>query len=203
MSFRSNIDLIIDENQRSFIQKYNGIQHTHPFEDIGRIFHELVLIPSLFFFADSIALIHGSALETKNNDSIIIGGAGGVGKTSLELFLIFNKNLKFLADDIVIVDKDKFVWPNYAYPKIYGYNTKENKDLEKKVLQKRGVLDKAQWLFKKSLTGRPVRRRVNPKIFYNGSISNGSKLSDYFILFRGDYKDFEILIQVPKKVKQD
>ena len=197
-----HVNLALDENKKSLIQKFYGIQYTHPYEDIGRVFHELVLIPTLFFFPADLTLIHGSALETNDNNAIIVGGAGGVGKTSLELFLTLKNNFKFLADDITIVDKNKFIWPNYAFPKIYEYNTRNKKEIEKKVLQKRGLLDKLQWMFTKKLTHRSIRRRINPEVFYNGAISKGGKLSDYFILFRGNYNDFEIKpISVEKAVE--
>jgi len=184
--------LEIDENKKSLFQKFIGRQYTHPYENIGQIFHELVIIPTLFFYPDELSIIHGSALELKDKKGIIIGGTGGVGKTSLELLLISKVKSKFLSDDITIIDKAGYIWPNYAYPKIYRYNTVGKKSLEKKVLQDRGFLDKVQWNFIKFFPDRPSRRRVNPKTFYDEKIGFRTKVSDYFILFRGNYKDFDI-----------
>jgi len=188
------VNLTFDENKKSLIRKFRSIQYTHPFENIGQVFHELVLIPTLFFFPEELTIIHGSALESEEkNKAIVISGTGGVGKTALELFLIFEKKLKFLADDITILDKNCYVWPNYAFPKIYGYNVLDDKVIEKKLLQHRGIFDKGQWhIIKKKFSPHRVRRRVNPYVFYNQQVSTGSLLSKLFILFRGKYKDFFI-----------
>jgi len=184
------INMVFDENKKNFLQKLMSIQYTHPFENIGQIFHELVLIPTLFFYPADLSIIHGSALETKDNKAIIIAGTGGVGKTSLELSLIFKNQSKFLSDDIVFVDKNCYIHPNYSFPKIYGYNTIGKKNLEQRILEKRSAFDKIQWNFSKIFLNRPIRRRVNPKVFYNDKISKGLELTNYYFLFRGNYSDF-------------
>lgn len=181
-----------NENKKNLYRKFLSIQFTHPYENIGKIFHELVFIPTLFFFPDDISIIHGSAVQTNNDKAVLIGGTGGVGKTSLELSLIQKNNFKFLADDICIIDKNSNLWPNYAFPKIYRYNTQNNEELEKKVLKNRGFFDRFQWHFFKLFPNKPIRRRINPKIFYNNKLGVKSKLSDYFILFKGNFKKFNI-----------
>jgi len=186
------VNLTFDENRKSWRKKLRSIQYTHPFENVGQVFHELVLIPTLFFFPEELTIIHGSALETEENKAIVIAGTGGVGKTALELFLILGKKMKFLSDDMTIIDKNGYVWPNYAFPKIYGYNVLGDKSIEEKLLQNRGIFDKVQWSLIKKISPYRVRRRVNPYIFYNQQVSTGSKLSKLFILFRGKYTNFSI-----------
>jgi hypothetical protein len=181
-----------NENKKDIYRKFFSIQYTHPYEDIGQIFHELVLIPTLFFYPDDISIIHGSAVQTKEKKAVLIGGTGGVGKTSLELSLIQKNNFKFLADDITIIDKNTNLWPNYAFPKIYRYNTQNREEIEKKVLKNRGFFDRFQWNFFKLFPNKPIRRRINPKLFYDNKIGDRSKLTDYFILFKGNFKDFSM-----------
>lgn len=194
-----NIYINFNENNKNFIKKFKGIQYSYPYEDIGQIFHELVLIPSLFFFPDDISIIHGSAVQTINDKTLLIGGTGGVGKTSLELSMIHYNNFKFLSDDISIIDKDFNIWPNYAFPKIYRYNTVNKKEIEKKLLKNRKILDKFQWNFFKLFPNKPIRRRVDPRIFYDNKIGDKSELSNYFILFKGNYNDFNIKEISPEK----
>ena len=185
-----HIHLTFDENKKSWRRKLRSIQYTHPYEDIGQVFHELIVTPTLLFFSDDLVIIHGSALENGKGRAIVIGGTGGVGKTFLEISLIFERDFKFLADDMVFIDKNGYVWPNYAFPKIYAYNVLGDEVAERKVLQDRGFLDVLQWHLKKRISPFRVRRRVNPRIFYDGKISRGSKISDLFILFRGKYDCF-------------
>ena len=54
-------------------------------------------------------------------------------KTSLELELCNRYNKNFLADDIVVVNDKGKAFPNLSYPKIYGYNLKNNKSLKRKI----------------------------------------------------------------------
>jgi hypothetical protein len=186
------VDFSFDEYRTSWLSKFLDIQYNHPFEYIGQVFHEIVLVPTLFFFPHEVTLIHGSALETPEGKAILFAGTGGVGKTSLELELVLRGKHKFLADDICILDQKGNLWPNYAFPKIYGYNTIGNRGTETKLLQGRGILDRLQWSLKLKRSSYGVRRRVNPKVFYGGKIGKGSRLSKIFFLFRGQYSHFSV-----------
>jgi hypothetical protein len=197
-----HIEMAFDENQRNWRRKIRNIQYSHPFEDIGQVFHELVLIPSLFFFPERLTLIHGSALEYAPDKVLILAGTGGVGKTSLEMELIFKKGYKFLSDDITFLGQDGSIYPNYAFPKIYAYNTIDNKGMEEKLLCGRNIFDRIQWFLKKKSSPFGVRRRVNPFIFFEGKLSNGGKLKKSFLLFRGNYENFSLEKMTPEKVAE-
>ena len=112
---------------------------------------------------------------------LVVEGIIGVGKTSLELSMIQKNNFKFLADDVCLIDKNSNIWPNYAFPKIYRYNTQNKQEIEKKILKNRGYIDRFQWHFFKLFPNKPIRRRINPKIFYDNKVGVKSKLSDYYI----------------------
>lgn len=157
-------------------------------ENIGQIVHELVFIPTTFFFQDKV-IIHGSCLYNKKfNKSIIFGGTGGVGKTSSLLELGKNNDWVFLSDDMVVVDEEGFIYPNYAFPKVYAYNTIDDKSLEKNILYNLSFFNKMQWKFKKIKNKASVRRRISPDNLYN-TCQIETKLNKNLFLFRGNFTD--------------
>jgi len=176
------IELTIDEYKKNLRRKYLGIQYTHPFEEIGQIFHELVLIPTLYFFSDEVSLIHASAIANKKGDVFLFAGVGGVGKTFIELYSILKNDFYFVADDISFLTSNGQVYSNLAFPKIYDYNTKQEPLILKKIFSERSVFDKGSWIIRSKILNSTVRRRVNPDIFFNGKIVYDGKLSKIFFL---------------------
>lgn len=162
---------------------------------IGQILHELVLVPMNYFFSDRF-LVHSSAFQSPEGKTFLIGGTGGIGKTSLELFLCKERNFKFIADDITVVDKTGKVYPNLAFPKIYGYNAKGKRDITKLLLLKRSLLNKIHWHLSMKIRGEnKVRRKVSPLKLYGSYLSNETRVSTYFILIRD--KDVNELVKQP------
>lgn len=171
---------------KNWLGKFCGIQFTHPYEQIGQIFFELVLIPTLqLFYYERFLLLHGSALASVDEkNAIVFGGTGGVGKTSLELELV-GKQYRFMADDISIVDNNGLVWANFSWPKIYGYNTLGDDSIKTRMFAGRSIVDRFCWHLRMLRYGiNRVRRRVDPESFFNDNISQQASLKDYFILFR-------------------
>lgn len=195
--------LIIDKSPRIYFNFFGNpndylfkflisMQFTHPFEQIGQTFHEEVIIPALMlYFPDHISPIHGSAVESPEGNGIIFGGTGGVGKTSIELELIFNYGYKFIADDMALVTRKGVLHPNYAYPKIYAYNTINSKDIYKKLMTGRSVIDRFWWHIQKLRSINNTRRRAQLKEFYSGCLSNGTRLKYMFILLRTNCKQIK------------
>jgi len=75
-------------------------------------------------------ILHASAVEIKNK-AFVFAGCGNVGKTSIVLNLINCDGFNYLADDWLIIDKEKA----YPFPtpiRIYPYNLK-NKEIAKKI----------------------------------------------------------------------
>ena len=152
---------------RGFVKRFRSIGYEIFPEDIGKIIHELILVPVTFFFKDKI-ILHGASLYNKvHKRSIVLGGTGGVGKTSALLRLGKGKDWVFLSDDIVVVDSEGIIYPNYSYPKIYAYNTMNNKPLERLILKKNGLPGKFQWKSIKRYNRSRVRRRLSPDLLYN------------------------------------
>jgi hypothetical protein len=183
---KNKLKIFLEEPLKtSLIRRFLDIEFGTIDEKIEQILHELVLIPMNYFFDDR-ALVHSSAFISPNGETILIGGTGGVGKTSLELYLCRKKNFTFVADDMCVIDSQGYVYPNLALPKIYAYNVVDDKKLKRKLLQKRGILDNLHWYLKLKLSGpNKVRRKVRIQEFYEKYSKSESKISKYYILVRG------------------
>lgn len=187
----TQIDFCIKQGSkvRAIANKWFSYQFTNRKESIGFIFHELVLVPSAFFFPD-LSVVHASAID--DDGAILFGGTGGVGKTSLELELCNHHKKSFFADDIVVVNNKGEAFPNLSYPKIYGYNLINNEDLRKKIFSEAGFMDKFHWQTRKSIDPAIVRRRVNPVELYDQVSNQSAKLKAFYILVKdGTIKQIE------------
>src|SRR5690606_41041284 len=105
----------------------------------GMVFHELALVPAAHWLSD-VAVVHASAMAGPSGEVTLIGGTGGVGKTSLMLDLCLRRGFTFMADDISIVGADGWVHPNLAYRKIYAYHLQDNPELARRVFQGRRLV---------------------------------------------------------------
>ncbi|MFP4522976.1 MAG: hypothetical protein ACLFNM_00310 [Candidatus Woesearchaeota archaeon] len=152
-----------------------------PINLITKQLHELVFIPTIFF-EENKTLFHGSCIK-KNNQTILIGGTGGVGKTSA-LLSLNGKKTYFLADDMTIIKKNRNIEPNFAYPKIYAYNLIGNRKLKKETLNKTNILKKIAFNILSKISKDMVRKRVNPKKLFL-TTNNSSKINKYIILSKG------------------
>jgi len=181
----------VEVNKRdSFISKFRSINYESTIDSIGELLHELVLIPMNFFDQDC-ALIHASSMKNTNTQKVImIGGTGGVGKTSLELALCRELGYSFISDDIAVVSSDLAIYPNLSYPKIYAYNISNNIDLYKSIFTNRSFVDKFQWSLLKKIRGsNKVRRSISPSSLFNSYEKYANKIDSYYILSRTDKVD--------------
>ena len=168
---------------RRRIQRMRSNQFTLPDEAIGQIFHELVLIPSVYFDPQQF-LLHASGLQAPDGTVTLIGGTGGVGKTSLGLELSRHHGFRFVTDDIAVVDRAGHVWPNLAFPKIYGYNVDGDAELRRLLLRGGGWEDRLNWKLHRRRGADRVRRRVSPADLYSAYSPAGGKLARYFFIAR-------------------
>lgn len=173
------------------LRRIRSMQFTAAGEDAGQVFHELVLVPSAYFMRDRF-LLHASALQAPNGDVTLIGGTGGVGKTSLELEFCRGRGYAFVADDVVAVDHTGHVWPNLAFPKIYGYNLEGDDDLSRSVLAGRGLEDRVHWHLHARRGLHRVRRRVSPADLYGRYSESGGPLRKYVFISREIREDFHV-----------
>ncbi len=169
----------------SYLSKFRSIMYRNSSENIGQVLHELIFIP-LNFFDKERTIIHSSSMKNLDtNRTLMIGGTGGVGKTSLELLLCRELNYSFISDDIAVVDNKGLLYPNLAFPKIYAYNVIDNKELKNVLFMNRTVIDKMQWDIRKKLRGNSsVRRSISPQDIFKSIETSFNKIDDYYILFK-------------------
>lgn len=156
----------------------------------GMIAHELALVPAMVLDPERLP-IHASGLQAPDGGILLLGGTGGVGKTSLGLELGRHAGYRFVADDIAVLDASGQVYPNLAYPKVYGYNMVGHDDLRASVLHGRGVLDRLHWHAHKARGLDKVRRRASPEALY-GPVSTGGPLARYVVLARESRTDLRL-----------
>lgn len=181
--------------KKNWIRKIGSMQYHFPHENIGQIFHELVFVPTLqLFFANRFALIHGSAVKNSKGEISVFAGTGGVGKTSMMLELVDNQDHSFVADDISILGDDGVIHANFAFPKIYGYNTLGYPEIKQRLFRKKSLLDRASWKLRILLRGGPanVRRRVNPCDFFDGRVESQGPLTRLYVLFRCNTDELKV-----------
>ena len=175
-----------------YLKKLYNNQYSSIDERLAQIIYELVLVPSVYFDMDKF-LVHSSAFVKDQRGAVLIGGTGGVGKTSLELELCGNRGYSFIADDISVVSDDASVWPNLSFPKIYAYNLKDNERLEKQIFKNRPLHDKWAWKFKHFLNGPAgVRRTISPMEAYGKYANEKTKVSKYYVLVKSDVEDIRV-----------
>ncbi len=168
----------------AYAKKFNNIQYNSVTERLGHIFFENILVPAIYFETRQF-LVHAAALVGPTNEAVLIGGTGGVGKTSLEIHLCRRGNFSFLADDMAIIDETGLVHPNLAFPKIYGYNLRNNSELRRLILGSRSPADKLAWHFRNAAFGPSgVRRKISPAEVYGRYATGPARLRHYLILLR-------------------
>ncbi|HKJ41463.1 MAG TPA: hypothetical protein VKA27_05180, partial [Sunxiuqinia sp.] len=98
----------------------------------------------------------------------------------------------FINDDIGVINRNGFLFPNYAMPKIYGYNFKGYPELKNQVFSTRSLVDKFAWNYKKYRNGiQKVRRKISPKMF-NPVNNSDFMIGKYFLLSRHSNPNFTI-----------
>jgi hypothetical protein len=173
--------------------RWRSIQYTTPDQEFGQCFHELVLAPMAMLHSDSLLLHASATFRPSTRRCILVGGTGGVGKTTAILNLCRNnKDFVFMADDISVLSaSQRAVWPHLAYPKIYAYNL--GSDVFADHLLTKGLLDRIQWTLKVKAGGLAnARRRLNPKLVYQVDNQVSPTLTDYVLLSRHAHNEFRV-----------
>ena len=164
-----------------------GKDLTHLEGLIGKFLHENILVPTQILLGKSV--FHGSSFKFEDK-SYVIGGTGGVGKTSAILSLK-SKSLKFLADDMTVLNSNREIEENLSFPKIYAYNVIGNKSLESDLLNSSGVFFKFFWKFFKFYNPNLIRKRISPDFLMSLKNKNEqSFLTNYLVLIKGNFNNF-------------
>lgn len=171
---------------RNILFKLFDREFNFPYQYIGAILHELILIPTVMLFFGNVVPIHGSAIISENKNVFIFSGTGGIGKTFLEMSFLLKDNYGFFADDIVLIGDNCTAFANYAFPKIYQYNVKQLKLLEQLIIENYGILNRIQWKLYPSIPyiGKFCRRLLNPKQISKIDTTDIGTLRKFYFLFK-------------------
>ena len=129
--------------------------------------------------------LHASVLE-KDGDAIAVSGWGGTGKTSTSLRLVMRHGYRFLSDDFGLVDEGGMAWRNPVRMQVYPYNLLNDPPLARRLLERRGPLDRSAWLAHKLLRGPSgVRRRISAAALLGpDAVARSARLSTVVFLRR-------------------
>lgn len=175
-----------------YAKKLNNIEYVSREERIPQIIFESILVPSVFFDQKKF-IVHSASFMSDKDEVIMLGGTGGVGKTSLGIEFCTNRKFKFVNDDIAIIDGNGVIYPNLALPKIYAYNLHGNNELKKKIFKTRSLIDKVVFELKCRIQSpSKVRRKIDLNEVYSGYINHSVKATKYLILSKQNVDKIEI-----------
>jgi hypothetical protein len=174
---------------RRVIHKLLSMEYARETEAFEQLLHELVLVPSVYFFDDMVP-IHASAVTVGGN-ACLLAGTGGAGKSSAMLALRSHPGASFVSDDIVIMSDAGRVHGNMAWPKIYGYNCAGNR-MKRELLAGRGWIDRLHFAIKNRLNPASVRRKMSPDRLYPRVDSASAPLSHLYYVVREDVPDIRL-----------
>jgi hypothetical protein len=181
---------------RAWRSQWRSIQFAGAEEASSQALHELALVPALYLDFDRLP-VHASAFSIPEVGMVIVGGTGGVGKTTLALDLCSRFGASFAADDIAVLDDDGRVHPNLAYPKIYAYNVAGDDALRTKVLGSSHVVERLQWRWREARRGPgKVRRRVSPLVLY-GSVASEAQPARRYLMIVREHRSAIAIDEVP------
>lgn len=196
------VDLRIKKTYSSkldFIDRSISMDHKSFIDNLGQFLHEKIFIPSTFFFEDKVILHGASIFNPKYEGAVVFGGLGGVGKTSSLLNFSKNNETFFLSDDLVAVDSNNRIYPNFSHPKIYAYNTVGSRELETILLHNKSFFNKLHWKIRSRVGKSWVRRTISPNLIYRTKYIE-PKLSKNIFIYRS-LSSNAILSQIIDNVK--
>jgi hypothetical protein len=179
-----------------FLIKARSIEYSTELELFEQLFHELFLIPSIYFFADLVP-IHAAAISF-NGNGLLLAGTGGTGKTSALLSLRKTEKVSFLSDDIAILSSKGHVYPNFAWPKIYGYNLSGMPELKSQILEGRRLVDRLHFAVRTRINPSKVRRKIRPDELYRDVEREGCQLTSIYYLFRENVSELSVKDLAPE-----
>ena len=171
----------------SALRKFRDWNYIHPLERVAKnlIYNLMEPVLQLRMLQDGQTFLHSAAVHD-GDGAVVFTGWGGAGKTATSLRLIIDHGMKFLTDDLLMVDSDARA---YLYPKrmqIYAYNVAGFDELYERLMKGRGPLDRINWHVLGKLKGpKGVRRRVSAGQAYLFWAWYPTWTSPYRILRRG------------------
>jgi hypothetical protein len=174
---------------RGFLRRARSMEFSTKVEWFEQVLHELVLVPTAHFFPD-LAVVHAACVGSEEG-CFLLTGTGGVGKSSAMLSVSGENDIGFVSDDIAILDKNGIVYPNFAWPKIYGYNCEGN-NFSQVLLKGRGMFDRLHFFLRNRLNPNKVRRKIKPNDLFKKVFSKGVALKGVYFLFKESCDQIEV-----------
>lgn len=150
-------------------------------------------ISQIELLSQNASYIHSSAF-VKEDQCMVITGRGGIGKSSLLLKSVLEKEWKYISDDLAVVGENGKIWRTPKKLQIYGYNLEGEKNISDALLKDRNIFDLLAWYARFYLKGgKRVRRRVSAsEIFGDEYVMNFSFISKIFFLEKAECNKFSI-----------
>lgn len=188
-SLDADVNLLPRRFRLKHRERFRTLEYSTDVELFEQLLHELVLIPAMYFFLDRV-IVHSAAVVVRGS-AILLTGTGGTGKTSGLLSIRREENVEFLTDDIGVMAPDGSVFPNLAWPKIYGYNLGGNIG-KGELLRGRGWLDRLHFNLRHRINPAKVRRKLRPQQLYGRVAGAAVPLDAVFFLFRENVAEMVI-----------
>lgn len=136
-----------------------------------------VMMPSLqlAMLKRNNSFLHSSAVyDEEHSGAIVFGSWGGIGKTSLSASLLLNDDrFSFISDDQTLISADGHVFATPLGVHLYPYNTRTFPEIQRRLWDGRGWLDRSHWVLRDRLFGPAgVVRRVSPRTLYSRTHEN-------------------------------
>jgi len=140
-------------------------------------------------------LLHSSSIVDKNGNATLFVGSSGAGKTSICIGLVNEGKGLFLSEDMSLIGRDGIVTLNPRYLRVYPYVTEYNKNLYKKIMRNKSLLDRLHWHVMGTIRGkRQVRRLVPPNyVLGDDKIGEKGRIKNIVYLQRTSDKNFKLL----------
>lgn len=184
---------------RRFIGTFRGLNRVLDWNYLTReerlakdfVYDVFDYVSQLELLLHNASYMHCSAFATEGQCFVITGG-GGIGKTSLLLHYVMEKEWQYISDDLAIIGNEGSIWRTPKKLQVYGYNTENDTDLSAALLKGRGLIDLLAWHARLRLKGRKhVRRRISaPKLFGQDKILDASRITNVFFLERTNGRSF-------------
>jgi hypothetical protein len=128
------------------------------------------------------AFLHAAGLE-RDGQAIVFTGSGGVGKsTSLLAAMSLDDDVRYLADDLLVVDRNGSVARHPKHTQIYQYNLSPLPELQAQVIAGLSTARRSLWATRSALLGpKQARVRLSPEtLFGSRRVANTADMASVF-----------------------
>ncbi|MEZ5175689.1 MAG: hypothetical protein R2823_05740 [Acidimicrobiia bacterium] len=133
------------------------------------------------------AMLHAAAL-CKGDRTAVLAGTGGVGKsTSLLAAMSRRQDLRYLGDDLIVIDENGRAFRHPKKVQVYDYNLDRLPETKTRLLDRLGPARRGLWTVRASWLGpKQVRMRVSAEdLFGAAQVADESQIDTVFWVVPG------------------